>query len=59
MANKKLLVKINVRIPEEVLAHFKQFPNYTKAVRSALVEHVERIENQTKLEKQYEQTRSY
>ncbi len=54
MANRKLLVKINVRIPEEVLAHFKQFPNYTKAVRSALVEHVERIENQTKPEKQYE-----
>jgi hypothetical protein len=34
---KPRLVHVNVRIPEDTLAYFKQFPNYTCAMRVALV----------------------
>jgi hypothetical protein len=35
--SKPKLVHVNVRIPEDTLAYFKQFPNYTCAMRVALV----------------------
>lgn len=39
--NKEAMVKINVRLPKYVVEHFRQYANYTGAVRAALVEHVE------------------
>ena len=38
--NKEAMEKINVRLPKYVVEYFKQYANYTGAVRAALVEHV-------------------
>lgn len=35
--SKPKLVHVNVRIPEDTLAYFKQFPNYTCAMRVVLM----------------------
>jgi hypothetical protein len=34
------MVHVNVRLPQYVLDYFKQHPNYTRAIREALEEHV-------------------
>jgi len=35
-AQKKPMVHVNVRLPQEVVDFYKQEPNYTKAMREAL-----------------------
>ena len=41
MHDKKIpLVHINLRLPEYVVDHFKQFPSYTKEIREALEAYV-------------------
>jgi len=35
------LVHVNVRLPQYVIDYFKQQPNYTRAMREALKQHVE------------------
>ena len=41
MHDKKIpLVHINLRLPEYVVEHFKQFPSYTKEIREALEDYV-------------------
>ena len=36
-ARKEPLVHVNMRLPQEVVDFYKQEPNYTKAMREALV----------------------
>ena len=38
--SKEAMVKINVRLPQYVVDYFRQYTNYTGAVRAALIEHV-------------------
>ena len=38
---KKNLVHVNVRLPQYIINYFKQQPNYTRAMREALKQHVE------------------
>jgi hypothetical protein len=38
--NEGAMVHVNVRLPQHVVDYFKQFPNYTKAIRDALEQHV-------------------
>lgn len=35
------MVHVNVRLPEEVLAFFKQYPSYTKMMRTVLTNYAE------------------
>jgi uncharacterized protein (DUF4415 family) len=35
------LVHINVRIPQDVLDYFKQFPSYTKKIRTVLTNYAD------------------
>lgn len=37
---KEPLTHVNVRLPEYVLKYFKAYPNYTKAIRQVLEQHV-------------------
>ena len=37
---KPAMLHINVRLPQEVVDHFRTFPNYTKEMRRVLKEHV-------------------
>ena len=37
---KPAMLHVNVRLPPEVVDHFKTFPNYTKEMRRVLKEHV-------------------
>ena len=38
---KPAMVHVNVRIPQEVLDYFKQFPSYTKKIRTVLTNYAE------------------
>ena len=40
---KPAMLHINVRLPQEVVAHFKTFPSYTKEMRGVLTNHVNEI----------------
>jgi len=37
----KNLIHVNVRLPQYVIDYFKQHPNYTRAIRDVLKQHVE------------------
>lgn len=37
---KVAMVHVNVRLPVYVIEHFQQYPNYTKAIRVVLEQHV-------------------
>ena len=43
---KEALVHVNVRIPRHVLDYFKQQSNYTGAIRTVLMEHVNKADNE-------------
>ena len=45
--SKEAMVKINVRLPEYVVDYFRQYRNYTGAVRAALIEHVNKQKETT------------
>ncbi len=42
MSDHTPLVHVNVRIPREALNFFKQYPNYSRAIRTALQEYIQR-----------------
>jgi hypothetical protein len=35
------MVHVNVRLPQEVLDYYKQWPNYTKMIRTVLTNYAE------------------
>jgi len=37
---KEPMVHVNVRLPQYVLDHFKQYSNYTRRIREVLIERV-------------------
>ena len=41
---KPAMLHVNVRLPPEVVDHFKKFPNYTKEIRNVLETHVKEVE---------------
>ena len=41
---KPAMLHINMRLPQEVVDHFKTFPNYTQEMRKVLAEHVTKIQ---------------
>ena len=43
---KDAMLHINVRLPKDVVAHFKEFPSYTKEMRRVLEAHVKEAERE-------------
>jgi len=43
---KDAMLHINVRLPKDVVDHFKEFPSYTKEMRRVLETHVKRAERE-------------
>jgi len=40
-ASKPAMPLVNLRLPEEVLAYYKQWPNYSKIMRTVLTNYAE------------------
>ena len=43
---KDAMLHINVRLPKDVVDHFKEFPSYTKEMRRVLEAHVKEAERE-------------
>ena len=43
---KDAMLHINVRLPKDVVEHFKEFPSYTKEMRRVLEAHVKEAERE-------------
>jgi uncharacterized protein (DUF4415 family) len=41
------MVHINVRLPEDVVEFYKQYPNYTRAMRDVLIKYKEEHDDGT------------
>tara|TARA_R110002012_G_scaffold114437_2_gene261191 strand:- start:514 stop:726 length:213 start_codon:yes stop_codon:yes gene_type:complete len=39
------MVHVNMRLPDYVVDHFKQFPNFTKEMRRVLEEHTNEVQD--------------
>jgi hypothetical protein len=44
---RRVMVHINVRLPEDVVEFYKQYPNYTRAMRDVLIKFKEEHDNGT------------
>jgi uncharacterized protein (DUF4415 family) len=42
---RKALVHVSVRLPEDVVEFYTQYPNYTKAMREVLIKYKEEHDN--------------
>ena len=51
--SKEAMVKINVRLPQYVVDYFRQYTNYTGAVRAALIAHVNKQKEPTDADELY------
>ena len=40
------MLHVNVRLPQDVLDYFKEFPSYTKEMRRVLEEHVNKADKE-------------
>ena len=44
---RRVMVHINVRLPEDVVEFYKQYPNYTRRMREVLIKFKEEYDNGT------------
>ena len=42
---RRVMVHINVRLPEDVVEFYKQYPNYTRVMREVLIKFKEESDN--------------
>ena len=42
---RRVMVHINVRLPEDVVEFYKQYPNYTQVMRGVLIKFKEESDN--------------